>query len=616
MLQKNYWLDHSSNKEVTRKMRFRTLFCKYPFPSSAIFYNRAFMIFDSGRVSASNAWTISINECSILRPGTVVNLADETTEQIRRLLILKTNLFFAESPDEIDKFHNKYSSITSEISANTILPSFFSDDEQNLRETIQDLNSWVDRILSFDRKLYKSFCTALAAYEKALQVLSSDPTLSYSLVIFVLEALANSDAAYQATWDHISSEKKNKFEILFNDSRFSSIDSTWTNELKQVIVDTFVPGATKRFTEFTIEHVPSDFHDSQNNNSKSPIRHSRISSSVKNAYGLRSSFAHELTSLTQYLISQSNIAEEIEENNQTYLTLRGLFRLVRSVMLEFAERQTTRDLQAYNWDNEFSQNIIITRPAALYRVRDFRTGQLNSIESEHAQTWLEDILTLYQDHYVEFLHERNKQDCFSGFGTHGLIAGRAIFTFDPNPSYDWKAWKEQSLNLIPTANQSSKGHLQAIAMLCAYLEEVDSGESRRDEVVKHNKMGSCLKKFENLVVDIICNTPEQYSGEESEKLLDHHIKKRKIRLPFRVEIACMIEVARLFQNEGIIEKRNKWLELVYGDSARYPDFQSLIKDALTCPETIVKPQAILDVPQKPSFKDAYNSLINEDYWQE
>lgn len=152
------------------------------------------MMFDGGKVSASNAWTISINECSILRPGSVVNLADETIEQIRRLLILKINLFFAESPDDIHKFHSKYSSIATDINANTILPSFFSDNEHNLRETIQDLNNWLDRILSFDRKLYKSFCTALAAYERALQVLSSDPTLSYCLLVFVLEALANSDS--------------------------------------------------------------------------------------------------------------------------------------------------------------------------------------------------------------------------------------------------------------------------------------------------------------------------------------------------------------------------------------------------------------------------------------
>lgn len=133
-------------------------------------------------------------------------------------------------------------------------------------------------------------------------------------------------------------------------------------------------------------------------------------------------------------------------------------------------------------------------------------------------------------------------------------------------------------------------------MLCAYLEEVDSGESRVNQVIQHNKMGSRLKNFENLVVDIICNTAQQYTGEESENLLKQHMKKRKVRLPFRVEIACMIEVARLFQNEGEIEKRNKWLNYVYGDSARYPDFQILIKDALACPEIIIETQSILDVP--------------------
>jgi hypothetical protein len=51
---------------------------------------------------------------------------------------------------------------------------------------------------------------------------------------------------------------------------------------------------------------------------------------------------------------------------------------------------------------------------------------------------------------------------------------------------------------------------------------------------------------------------QECSGEESENLLKQHIKKRKVRLPFRVEIACMIEVAMLFQKEGVIEKRDRW----------------------------------------------------------
>jgi hypothetical protein len=327
MLQKNYWLDHSQNKEVRREMKFRTLFCRHQFPSSVNFYNRAFMMFDGGKISGINAWTVSINECSISRPGTVTNLADETINQIRHILILKTNLLFAESPNEIGRFHDR----------DNILSEFFNKNEQNLHETVEDLNRWIVKVLSLKRKVYKSFCTALAAYEKALQVSSSDPTLSYSLLLFILEALANSDPNHQATWDHISPEKRKRFELLFEDSRFSSVDSTWVDELKKTIVTTFHSKAPKRFNEFVLEHIPSEFYDSQNNISQSLIRRSRIDHSIQNAHGLRSSFAHTLKPLTQYLISESKVAEEVEENNTTYLTLRGLFRLVRSVMLEFIE---------------------------------------------------------------------------------------------------------------------------------------------------------------------------------------------------------------------------------------------------------------------------------------
>jgi hypothetical protein len=619
MLQKIYWLDYCKEQEIKRRFQFQTIFCKHRFPLNSNFYNRAFMLFDGGAISTTYSWTVSINNCSTTRVGSVVTSADEITEQIRRLLILKMNFFFGKSPNEVEQYCNLQHSIGSEISAIDILPDFFIDKPVDLSERIRDLDPWIEKVLSLDRQTYKSLCKALAAYEKALHILSSDPTLSYSLLIFVLESLSNSESLPEYDWQDLGNSEQRKFNKLFEDNRFSSVDSAWTNDIKQLILETLKTGANKRFTEFTVKHIPVSFYESQNTTSKSPIRSSKIYNSIKKAYSLRSTFAHQLKPLSQYLISESRIAEEVEEDGETYLTPRGLFRLVRSVVLEFIEKQEIKKLHSYHWDNELNHNIISGSQPVYDRVRK-SNGQLFPIESKYAKKWFEDILTIYQDNYVEHLHKRMHEnsesvDWFCGIGTSGsALKGRLIFRFDPSPSYEWKIWREQSLNLISHAKRKLQGYLRSIAILCAHLEEIEDGKSRMLEVIESEKFGTASLNFENFVVSVICNMTQQWTGEEAEKLLEEHLENRKILLPTRVEIACMVEVARLFQHVSMNEGREKWLAYAYKDAARYPDFQIVVKSALESDDIIVETQAILHVPQYPSLVDSYNALTNEDYW--
>jgi hypothetical protein len=90
-----------------------------------------------------------------------------------------------------------------------------------LHKEMEALDPWFQKVLSIDRSIYKTLCKALAAYERALHVLSSDPSLSYSLLVFVIEALANSDLEYQATWDEVRGPTRNRFDALFDDERLA-----------------------------------------------------------------------------------------------------------------------------------------------------------------------------------------------------------------------------------------------------------------------------------------------------------------------------------------------------------------------------------------------------------
>jgi hypothetical protein len=499
-------------------------------------------------------------------------------------------------------------SVGSNLIPRKILPDVFTDASRSLHEELESLGSWLQKVLSLPRQKYQIVCQALAAYERALHVLSSDPALSYSLLVFVIEALANSHSDYHATWDDIRGEPKERFDALFENDRISSIDASWTNDLREVLVDVVHPGATRRFTKFALDHISNDLYDTVSSSTKFPLRSSRIHQSIQNAYILRSSFSHALTPLTQFLISESYRAEEVEQEIElkgkrvktSYLTLRGLFRVVRSILLEFIEQQEIVDLSSHNWIEESQHGVIKSfRTPAYLRMKN-PDGQLHTIEAQYAQNWFEDILTIYQDNYVEHLHEQISErqtdtDLFMGIATSGSMAGRAIFRFDPSPSYDWQSLKTQSLNLIAQSDKSKKVYLQAIALLCAHLEIIDSGEGEGNDVLTLPAFGTPLLGLERFIVDVIHNATSHWSATQAEEVFEKHLNNRKIFLPARVEIACMLGLADLSQKEGSEEKRRKWLNAAYGDTASYPDLQSLILYAMNSDDAVIQPQKALDI---------------------
>jgi hypothetical protein len=597
MLQKIYWLGHIQSEHINTTQEIRNLFCKHEFPHLT-FASPAFAMVGGGLVSNAYTWTLVINNCSIfLGAGSVITSVDKITEQIRLFMILRMNLFFGKSPEEVENHCNTLRSVESR----KILPEVFSDTSRPLHEEIEGIAPWFQKVLSLPRQKYLTVCQVLTAYERALHVLSSDPALSYCLLVFVVEALANSHSDYHATWDDVRGQPRKHFDTLFEDERISSysIEDSWTEDLREAIVDVLHPGATRRFTQFALDHIPKDFYNTSQSTAKFPLRRSRICQSIQNAYVLRSSFSHTLTPLTQFLIEESH-AEEVELDSQTYLTLRGLFRLVRSIVLEFIEQQEIVELYSHPWHEESHDGLVrLPRVPAYLRMKT-PEGQLSAITAQYAQNWFEDILTIYQDNYIERLHEhissnQGGNDLFMGIATSGFMAGRVIFRFDPSPSYDWKSLKEQSLSLTSQAKKIQKGYLQAIALLCAHLETMDSGYEKWDAVMTARTFDTPLLELERFVVDVIHDKTQHWSGEQAEKIFERHLKKSKVFLPTRVEIACMLELAKLYKREGSDEGRQKWLKAAYGDTALYSSLQSLIQHAMNSDDIVVEPQEALSI---------------------
>ncbi len=619
MLQKTYWMGQIKDERIQASQQIRMFFCKHQFFVDKEFNCLpAFLIKDGGLISNTYGWALVINNFFFPAPGSALVQPDDVVEQIRRLLILKLNFLIAKSPEEVEKLCNTKSSIGSDLIPSQILPEFFSNKSRNIVQEIKGVDSWIKSVMLFPREKYDALLTALAAYERAFHVLSADPTLAYALLVFAIEALANNHQKYQALWEDIKGETGKRLNYLFEDQRISSVNRDWIDEFKQTLVNILHPGAMSRFIRFALDHISNNFFEASQTNSKHPLRKTRLDEGIKNAYSLRSSFAHELTPLNQKFISQSLYAEEVEYSSSTYITLRGMFRVTRSILLDYINCQTDiypqAELEKYldGWVSKVSSGTIESRNPAYLNIKG-DDGKVKPLKAEDSKIWFEDILSIYQENYIERYHDNLKQngvgmDLLLGVATSGSYAGRFLFRADPSPSYNWKEIQEQALKLIPTAKTVDKGYLRAIALLCCCLSKLklDGAEDTAnnwDNTVANKKFGTSIMDIERFVVDIIHQDVTNWSAEKAEEVVKKHLNKLKLHLPSRVEIACLLQVARLFQiqteNEESDLHKREWLKIAYHDTASYPEIQSLIEKWEYSVTDEIDPQAILSV-QDPS----------------
>jgi hypothetical protein len=152
LLQKTYWLGQISDEKIEVSQKIRMLYCVHEFPvSQDIQCLPAFTITDGGLVSNTYAWALVINSYSIAIPGFAFVSADEVSEQIRRLLILKLNFLLAKLPADVEKLCDIKNSVGSELVPSQVIPNFFSNERRNLYQTMNGIGSWINAILLLPR---------------------------------------------------------------------------------------------------------------------------------------------------------------------------------------------------------------------------------------------------------------------------------------------------------------------------------------------------------------------------------------------------------------------------------------------------------------------------------
>lgn len=228
------------------------------------------------------------------------------------------------------------------------------------------LKGFVDDLLGLRRASFLKAMKAIRTYVTALHRIADDRELAYTLLIAAVESLAQGFDDFSGTWTDYDEAKRKKIDAALETS-----DSATAERVRATLVEIEHLALARRFREFTLAHIDSSYYKETGRvGALGPLD---VRDALREAYNMRSRYVHNLQGLPDMLSMERSFSESQRIDHRTFLTLEGLARLVRHVVLEFVRREPKVETEVYNYSSErhgiiqaeLSPEYWIGRPEAL-----------------------------------------------------------------------------------------------------------------------------------------------------------------------------------------------------------------------------------------------------------
>ena len=246
-------------------------------------------------------------------------------------------------------------SISIDTPANKLVRRFFDQEIWCKQDEIKFFVCFLEQLLGLPRKAYKAVMRSIKTYVTGLHRITDDLELAYMLMVASVESLAQEFDSYQSDWDSLDERKR-----LIIDKALDGASEEHIQKVRDAILSIEHVALGKRFRAFVCEHIKPSYFYSGFENEDGPIGRSEIPDALNLAYQIRSKYIHQLKELPN-LLSMASYQETFIDLNGggKFLTLQGLSRLMRQVLIEFIDRQLVIEKEDYPYHNELSGVIQI-----------------------------------------------------------------------------------------------------------------------------------------------------------------------------------------------------------------------------------------------------------------
>lgn len=259
--------------------------------------------------------------------------------------------------------------VSTHRSPNKMIKTVFDKNIFCQEEDQKFLISFTNHLIGLERKTYIGVMNSIRTYVTGMHRIADDFELAYTLLVASIESLAQSFDGHQSTWEDYD---QNKRKII--DEALNGCETGIAQRVREAILSLEHTSLRKRFQAYALEHISSTFFRDEADSVLNPIGRLDLPTALSNAYQARSKYVHNLIKLPKQLIL-AEYSEYCLIDDKKWLTLQGLSRLARHVIIEFVMRQKNIEKEPYNYSLERT-NILQVYLAPEYWIAapDFSEG--------------------------------------------------------------------------------------------------------------------------------------------------------------------------------------------------------------------------------------------------
>ena len=247
--------------------------------------------------------------------------------------------------------------------------------------------TFVGQLIGLPRQTYLGVMRAIRTYINAMHRIADDLELAYTLLVASVESLAQDFDGHESDWASYDERKR-----LAVDEALTGADEAVAQRVRDALLKVEHTAMARRFREFSIKHTSPSYFRQPSLVTNQSLSSTDLMEVLDMAYKARSKYVHNLKRLPDVVVLGHGYIETVLHERKTYLTLQGLSRLMRNVIIEFVASQPWLEREEYpNYYLERS-NIIQLRMAPQYWVGNAE-GDLLSAGRRKLEGFLEQLVS-------------------------------------------------------------------------------------------------------------------------------------------------------------------------------------------------------------------------------
>lgn len=472
---------------------------------------------------------------------------EEIFRQLKNILSFGLNAVFDEDRATVERICKK----KEDANCRYPVPSEFIRDILDIRRSISDddLNTcatFFTHLMRLGREDYTNILNCIVAYNASIRLLNEDISLSYSMLVYCMESLAQSYDAYVPTWEDYKEDKKKALEKIFK-----TLDEESVEKIKEILIKDEHLKLSKRFKEFVGKYIGEKFFEYCDE--RKTVGKEEFDVALVNAYNSRSKYAHMLKPLMKHLTMAefSKSGDVFEFQHNVFFTYSGLLRVTRNVICNFVSSTVEIDKEKFDWRGAIPGCLEI-EPAPYFWI-----WKMDNDKGEGAKARVEGLV----ETFVYYKKNIPKMD--------NLV----------------------KMYMSHLANMKEENRLAAFTLCCLYVGKIMNveEETKNEFYIIYDKNKELFAKcsiygFLMIVMNVNLNICVEWDMSQCEKVVNDYCKKRfksnRLKLPKEIETMIYIKMADGYKQESEKDMRQLWLQRAYDNSNFSQEVQKLVQRSM------------------------------------